>query len=235
MTRLHLIRHGQASLGSQDYDRLSPLGIRQSEILGEYLAALELKFEAIYSGEMERQTDTAALVMEKICGRGDRQQLVIRPDFNEYDAHTIVRLQIPTMIREDPQIANALERLVTDGKALKMVFVRAMTAWVSGKWNAPEVETWPQYVDRVRTGIATVVQENSPGSDVAVFTSGGAICVAMLLALGLSAEQCILLALQTINTGVSVFHYSDGELSLSCFNSRAHLDLRKDPTLITYR
>jgi len=39
MSDLYLIRHGQASFGKDNYDRLSPLGIRQARILsGESLS-----------------------------------------------------------------------------------------------------------------------------------------------------------------------------------------------------
>ena len=35
MATIYLIRHGQASFGSDDYDQLSQLGIRQAEVTGE--------------------------------------------------------------------------------------------------------------------------------------------------------------------------------------------------------
>ena len=38
MANLFLVRHGQASFGADDYDRLSPTGHEQSRLLGEYLA-----------------------------------------------------------------------------------------------------------------------------------------------------------------------------------------------------
>ena len=37
---IYLIRHGQASFGADDYDVLSPTGIRQAEILGDHLLNL---------------------------------------------------------------------------------------------------------------------------------------------------------------------------------------------------
>ncbi|HCT4576619.1 TPA: histidine phosphatase family protein, partial [Pseudomonas aeruginosa] len=37
MGSIYLIRHGQASFGADDYDVLSPTGIRQAEILGDHL------------------------------------------------------------------------------------------------------------------------------------------------------------------------------------------------------
>ena len=38
MAELVLIRHGQASFGADDYDKLSDMGWRQSRWLGEYFA-----------------------------------------------------------------------------------------------------------------------------------------------------------------------------------------------------
>ena len=38
MGSIYLIRHGQASFGADDYDVLSPLGVRQAEVLGDHLA-----------------------------------------------------------------------------------------------------------------------------------------------------------------------------------------------------
>ena len=37
MSKLFFFRHGQASLGAANYDVLSDKGIRQSQLLGEYL------------------------------------------------------------------------------------------------------------------------------------------------------------------------------------------------------
>ena len=33
MSEIYFVRHGQASFGSEDYDRLSPLGVRQAQVL----------------------------------------------------------------------------------------------------------------------------------------------------------------------------------------------------------
>lgn len=37
MSVIYLVRHGQASFGSDDYDRLSTIGREQAQALGEYL------------------------------------------------------------------------------------------------------------------------------------------------------------------------------------------------------
>ena len=49
------MRHGQASFGTEEYDRLSELGCRQAEVLGEYFEHRDLHFDAVYTGELRRQ------------------------------------------------------------------------------------------------------------------------------------------------------------------------------------
>lgn len=235
MSRLYLIRHAQASLGSDDYDQLSPLGVRQAEILGDYFRDLGLTFDAVYSGEMKRQLDTARPVISRMYPDRDAPDLRIRREFNEYDAHTIIRSQIPAMLREDPSFRDDLQNLVNDGEALKRVFSWAMLKWVAGEFTEDGVETWLEFVERVQSGVDAITTEHEPDRRVAVFTSGGAISATVRLALKLSPEETTLLPLQTINTGVSVFRYGDGEFGLSSFNCAAHLELRREPSLITYR
>ncbi|MEE4145927.1 MAG: histidine phosphatase family protein, partial [Halieaceae bacterium] len=59
MATIYLFRHGQASFGSDDYDKLSPLGERQATLLGQYLRASGIVLDAAYSGDLLRQRDTA--------------------------------------------------------------------------------------------------------------------------------------------------------------------------------
>ena len=56
---LFLARHGQASFGTADYDRLSDLGRQQSRWLGEYFAERDLKFTRVVAGTLRRQRETA--------------------------------------------------------------------------------------------------------------------------------------------------------------------------------
>jgi len=234
MSRIYLIRHAQASIASDVYDRLSPLGVQQATILADYFKRVKIRFDAVYSGEMERQKDTANPVMAALFG-DEPKTLRIAPEFNEYDAHSIIRHQIREMLSEDSALAEALSNLTTDGRSLSIVFKRAMLRWVRGERNIPGVETWPEFVQRVDLGIERLIQENGPKTTIAVFTSGGAICVSMRKALKLSDEQTILLPLHTINTGVSLFHFSEGSFTLSYFNSIAHLEMLNERKLITYR
>src|SRR5690606_42045414 len=59
MGAIYLVRHGQASFGSDDYDKLSPLGKEQGVVVGEELRRRGLEFAVVRSGSMVRQRDTA--------------------------------------------------------------------------------------------------------------------------------------------------------------------------------
>ena len=60
VSELFLLRHAQASFGQADYDKLSDLGHRQSEWLGEYFAARNIVFDQVVTGAMTRHHETLA-------------------------------------------------------------------------------------------------------------------------------------------------------------------------------
>lgn len=235
MSCLYLIRHAQASFRSSHYDRLSELGLRQSEVLGEYFGMIGIGFDAVHAGCMERQKATAMACLGRLHGDKAGPELRIAPEFDEYNAHRIIETQAAELTREDPSMADAFANLFTDGQALKRVFETAMLRWACGQVEILGVETWKDFKIRVRDGINRVCTEQGPRKRVAVFTSGGAICSAMQIALTLSDEETIRLALQVRNASVSVFRHDGKELYLQSFNSTAHLELLRDPRLITYR
>ena len=53
MGTLYLIRHGQASYGEADYDKLSARGAEQAAAVGRWLAGK--KIDALYAGPLRRQ------------------------------------------------------------------------------------------------------------------------------------------------------------------------------------
>lgn len=70
MGSIYLIRHGQASFGADDYDVLSPTGIRQAEILGDHLLNLGVRFDRVLSGGLRRQQHTARAALERLESSG---------------------------------------------------------------------------------------------------------------------------------------------------------------------
>ncbi|WP_185970142.1 SixA phosphatase family protein [Tepidimonas alkaliphilus] len=58
MGTLYWVRHAQASLGAEDYDRLSSLGQRQAQRLGEHWRAWGIKLTQVWTGTLRRHRQT---------------------------------------------------------------------------------------------------------------------------------------------------------------------------------
>ncbi len=71
MGTLYLVRHGQASFGADDYDKLSALGHRQSVRLGEHFALKGLRFDAVMAGTLRRHLETLAGIREGMQHEGE--------------------------------------------------------------------------------------------------------------------------------------------------------------------
>lgn len=235
MSEICFVRHAQASFGKENYDRLSSLGMRQAEILADYLVRAGLDFHAVYSGSMERQIGTAKKVLSAMGNRVGEPDLRIVPELNEYDSRLVIRSHVPDLIREDPAVSDALAQMYTDHRSFQMVFERAVLRWISGRKDVEGVETWKAFKARVHKGVKMIMEENGRKKRILVFSSGGAISTVMQLALSLRDEETIRLSWEIQNTSLSVFKYSGKAFSLSSFNSVAHLELLRDPALLTYR
>ncbi len=231
-----MIRHGQASFGHDNYDNLSPLGIRQARILGEHFARIGLRFDAVYSGTMHRQTSTAREVLACYEPAGFAvPELVQAEGLNEYDFSTIISAQIPLMIQEDPSIEQHLERMLTDKESFRRVFEGSMLRWISGNHDTPGTLSWRGFTDQASRSVEAIIKQHGRGSTIAIFTSGGPICAAIKWVLGLSDERAIRLNWQIVNTSHTRFMYNDERITLAGFNSISHLELHNERSLITYR
>lgn len=232
MSVLYMMRHGQASFGQDNYDRLSGLGLRQARLTGKHLARLGLNFDAAYCGAMSRQQDTAR---EALAAWPSPPPLQVRPEFNEYDSGPIVQTLLPLMRREDPVVAQAAPRMYEERKAFQIVYEGAMRRWISGRYDIGTGETWRAFLARSRMALERVRQDNGRGKTVLVFTSGGPISAALRLSLGLDDTTALRLTWVIKNASLSSFFYNDRDFTLSLFNSTTHLELRREPELITYR
>jgi broad specificity phosphatase PhoE len=236
MSDLYLIRHGQASFGKDNYDRLSPLGIRQAGILGRHLLSTGLRFDAAYSGTMDRQSSTAMGVFQCYTDAGEPvPELVQLGGLNEYDTTAVVSAQVPDMMAADPTLKDDLEQMYTDKESFKRVFEGAMLRWVSGNHDKPGSESWKHFTSRVSDALQDIMKSHGSGSSVAVFTSGGPICAALKWVLNLSGERAIRLNWQVVNTSYSRFMYNGERITLAGFNNISHLELHNEYSLITYR
>ena len=116
MGSIYLIRHGQASFGADDYDVLSPTGIRQAEILGDHLLNLGVRFDRVLSGGLRRQQHTARAALERLESSGlATPELEVDPAFNEFEADAVIRAHLPDLLEEQPEALHILRHAPSIG------------------------------------------------------------------------------------------------------------------------
>jgi broad specificity phosphatase PhoE len=237
MSEIFLIRHGQASFGAKVYDELSSTGMRQAGILADHLIAHNVEFDAVYSGSMKRQVDTARAFCERRTGKdkADRRPVVMEA-FNEYNARGLLLARIHFPGRSETFTVDDLSALRRDKHAFQAYFAETVCRWLCGEYDGIDgVEPWKAFCGRVRNGLQQIIDRHGRGQRVAVFTSGGAISVMLKMVLGLSDKRTMETSYQIMNASLTSIKYNATGLALSMFNNTTHLLLERDPGLLTYR
>lgn len=243
MSTLLLIRHGQASYGAANYDVLSERGRDQARRLGSYFASIRQPIDALYTGPLERQRDTATLVRDAATAGGATVPAVeLVPELAEYDAFNIIQRFLPRLADDAPEL-----RPLVDGTAgndamrlLDRAFELAVTAWSRGDLTHDAIESYDAFTARVRAGLDRVLTAHGGGQTVAVVSSGGPISITVGLALGLGPDATMAIGRAIRNASVTElrwrsrgFAWRPGEFSLYGFNHVPHLEA--EPGLVTYR
>ena len=236
MSELYMIRHGQASFGEKNYDRLSPMGVVQAEIVARHWVRIGRKVDAIYVGTMKRQIDTAGAL---ISTYKDEQipipEIISDKALDEYDSASVFQAQLPGMMDENPSISKKLADIYTDKRAFQLLFEEAMNRWISGSCDMPGVITWRDFNDRVIKGVGRIMQAQGAKKRLAIFTSGGPISVVVQEALNLTDKSAMALSWQIMNASITRFKYNTRGLALAGFNDITHLELENNDNLLTYR
>jgi broad specificity phosphatase PhoE len=239
VSRLFLVRHGQASFLEPDYDKLSALGETQARLLGEKWAEKGISFDRVFSGPRIRHKETAEIVAEAYRKAGVQfPEPVAMDEFDEYDGETVLKLCLPRLLESDEATRQRYEKFKDSAnpddrrRNFERMFEPIIRMWVDGEMAVPEVESWPEFCARVNRGLSKVLSTRSRGEDAVVFCSAGPIGVAMQRALNLSAQDTLRVVWMSRNGSYSDFLYSSERFTLSAFNAHPHLD---HPSLLTYR
>lgn len=235
MGSIYLIRHGQASFGSHDYDVLSELGVRQAQLLGEHLAQLGVCLNRCISGNLRRQQDTALTALAALGQHGQTPELEIDPAFNEFNADAVIASQLPELLKTQPQALEIMRRPAEHRAEFQRLFALMVERWTSGAHQAPGLQSWQEFVAQVQDGLQRILTGAPANQHVALVTSGGTITALLHLLTGMCASQAFALNWQIVNTSLSRLKFRGNEAIVASFNSYSHLELLKIPELITYR
>lgn len=231
MSRLYFIRHGQASFGADNYDRLSEKGGAQAHLLARHLKKREITFDLTMSGSLERQKRTRE-IFYKEAGKTPPEHLVM-PGLNEYDSRAIMTALTPVIIEEKPELQKDAGALLSSRKSFQRVFEEVMLRWIKGH-HGPEVESFQHFKTRVHGVIDTLMADHGRGKTIGVFTSGGPIATTVGRALNISGEEIMRINWQIANTSFSRFRCTKSRFSLQSFNEFGHLE-EAGSDYITYR
>jgi broad specificity phosphatase PhoE len=218
MSVLLLVRHGQASWGTDDYDRLSTLGVQQSRDLGRSLAQRGIRPDRLVTGAMLRHRQTGEAASE--AGRWDAP-LEIDCGWDEFD-HLEVMARHP---------GGDLPVSSLEPRAFQQRFEDATRRWASGAHDLDYSETFPQFNRRIEDALRRLTSDVGRGSTTVVFSSGGPLAWAATHLLGAGPDVWARLNPVTVNTGVTLAVTSPRGTFLVTVNEHAHLPRSR----ITYR
>lgn len=234
MGNVLLVRHGQAMVDTDDYDRQSPLGSRQSELLGAALALRESVPERVVHGGMRRQAECAADIVRSLraAGRHVPDPEVDR-SWAEFDYRGVLAVHHPggrAALRA--QLAGHPDPV----EAFRVVFEGAVTRWSSGRHDPDYTETYAAFQSRIGHALRSLAEAAGSEGTILVVTSAGTIASAVTGLLGGDGRTWYRVNRVLINTGVSTVitdGHSDG-LLLRSFNDHGHLQVG-DPAMLTFR
>ena len=239
MATIYLVRHGQASFGEEDYDRLSQIGWQQGRVLGRALPgslAVPEQPAVIFGGNLRRHRETAEAMA---TGFGDGlPAMQVAPGFDEFDHVALIHRHRPQW-QDHNVMAQELAASTAPAKMFQVEFVAAVQRWASGCFDHDYAESWPGFKARVLAALDQAVRE-AAGSDLLVVTSGGPIAVIVQALLDLNDDRTLGLNSMIANTSVTRVLYSSRghqdsrQRNLAVFNNYSHLEA-EDPALVTFR
>ena len=204
MPVIAILRHGQASFGTDDYDRLSDLGRIQAQVAGQELARRGLRSPVLVSGSLLRQRDTAAIAGAQL----DVELSVIDPRFDEFDAHQAVDAHLGRAGATDGMSSREFQSHLDD---------------VMSVWMTQGDERWAAFVDAAMAALADVAADLPSGRDAVITTSAGVTAAITGRLLGSDPAGVIALNRVSVNASITTVVSGGRGLSLVTFNDHAHI------------
>jgi broad specificity phosphatase PhoE len=227
---IYLVRHGQAAFGTDHYDRLTDLGVAQARLLGDYFHRRQIRFDAVFTGTLRRQIETAQGIFEHHPELRALPRQESFPGLDEYKPEAIMMaltgsFPAPALAaaRRDPLVMREHFRVLREG----------LLAWAEDRTQPEGMLVWQAFQDGA---VAALVEarQRFPDGNVLIVSSGGPIAAIVAATLNAPPATAVELNLRIRNSSLSEFAATPRRHSLVSFNGLPHLDTNPDPTLITY-
>lgn len=225
MAYIYLIRHGQASFGLDDYDKLSDLGVEQAKFLSNVLKERNLNFSSVISGSMKRQRDTAlhSLPEEKF------QKIITDDSWNEFHHEDILQKFEPRY-KDKLLLMQEVMNAENPKKKIQEILEGALTRWITNEGN-DYTESYATFSSRVENGLLQLKESLQRDDAVAIYTSGGAIAMTMKHLLGFDDRKAFELQYYIANASITTLKINLRGTHLLTFNDHSFFEKR----LVSYR
>ena len=226
MSRIYLVRHGQAAFGTDDYDRLTETGIAQCRQLARHWRAIGRQVDLVYSGTLRRQRESAEAFVRAAAEQGGARSRCGRsPGIEEYDHLALLAAH------QGAGAGGRCHRWI--GAPFTAGCPRRCRPGRRGNWRS--VEPFRLFRDRCAAALATLLRETGRGRTAVLFGSAGSLAAAMQPALGLADWDLLRLKLTFFNTGVSSLLFDGETITIESLNAVSHLEQPAFTQLITHR
>jgi broad specificity phosphatase PhoE len=230
MGAVYVVRHGQAAFGTEHYDRLTETGFAQARLLGSYFARRNIHFDAVFTGTLRRQTETAQAILEGHAQLASQPLQETFPGLDEYNPEALIMaltgaFPVPAAAaeRRDPVVVREHFRILRD----------ALLAWAEDRTQPQGMPAWRVFQDGA---VAALIEarQRFPDGNVLIVSSGGPIAAIVTAALNAPPATAVELNLRIRNSSLTEFASTPRRHHLVSFNGLPHIDTNPDPTLVTY-
>ena len=226
MGAVHLVRHGQASFGSGDYDRLSETGHLQARLSGEDMAARGLRPDVIIHGGLRRQRETAEGILSGLREHADWDcPMEVNEGWAEYDADEVLEAaRVAGLSAEHGTLDTA-----GSSDEAKQAFQRQLDAAL-GHWAG--LEQFARYAATTNRAMSDAAARSGPGKTTVVVSSAGTISLAIAeLLTDPDGVVGLWTRLQrvTVNTGTARVVVGRGGMTCIAVNEHQHLERAAGP------
>lgn len=225
MKTLLLIRHGQASAGTHDYDRLSALGEQQAAVVGQNLRQRQPAPVEFWSGTLKRQRDTARIAVEYLA---TQPEIGEHAGLNEYDHRPIHAWYHP------------LNRDHTDHIDLPTDMTLATYRQIIAAWRddtadplPDHLEPWQLFTERTTRAVLDICTRSSSPC-IALFSSGGVIATLISRWQQGHHDDVADAIWRMANASITEVHFSDGHFGVHLVNDFSHLGEKETDPLVTW-
>ncbi|MCC6644000.1 MAG: histidine phosphatase family protein [Polyangiaceae bacterium] len=215
MSLLILVRHGQASFLSDDYDRLSERGEAQARHVGAWLRRTGVVPTSVFAGPRLRQRETARLALLEL---GASTAVAPLDELDEHHAGALLSEHLPAVAAASPDLARHAAAFASAGaeraRYAELMLRDAMALWREGHPATGGVESFSAFRARARRALERLTASDARGQTVLAFTSGGTIGAIVGAVLEVADQHALELGFASENASCTEIAFSGARRSL---------------------